>query len=189
MTRARQTGKFNSTLKALATYRSVLSSSILADPEFDKASLACEKQFALQQEAAAAAIRKNALLIKIKIGCSVLAIVLIGVIVTLSIQSNMRSKAIATAIEQGDYQATLKMDPSNTETLAMQKAVEMMRRDFAFHSDKVLSVAISPDGRMIASGGDDGTVKLLNVGDLLDLLKSYREKYSDSSAEEETNEN
>ena len=42
-----------------------------------------------------------------------------------------------------------------------------MIRTFEGHTDWVNSVAFSPDGKLLASGSDDGTIKLWNISDLL----------------------
>ena len=52
----------------------------------------------------------------------------------------------------------------------------ILKRTLTGHSDSVLSVAFSPDGRTLASGSADRTAKLWNVetGELEQTLKGYR---------------
>jgi len=48
-----------------------------------------------------------------------------------------------------------------------------------FHSRRVNSVAISPDGKYIVSGSWDNTIKLWDIktGEMLRTFKEYNEKY------------
>src|SRR5205085_9922949 len=45
------------------------------------------------------------------------------------------------------------------------------RATFSGHSDTVNAVAVSPDGKLVASGSDDDTVRLWNPGDGKEVLR------------------
>ena len=118
---AMQSGTFKLGLAGARGYRDALERSGLVDAAFQKAYDDCGSAMRAKVEAEEAALRQKALLIKLRRGLTAAVILLVVTGVGLAIFSKIRSwlqaSAVATAIENQDWDEVLAMDSDHAEAL------------------------------------------------------------------------
>ncbi|MDC3225078.1 serine/threonine-protein kinase, partial [Mariniblastus sp.] len=163
---AMQTEDYQRGLNLASAYRTTLAGEGLTDGSFNQAYAACQSALNVKLEAAAAAKRQKTMVIRAGIGIAALVVVVITVGAYLAIQSAAKAADnIKNALDNGDYQTALQLEPANLQALSMKKAADIKK---ALDSgDYLAALQLDPTNRQALSmkNAADNLRKALDKGD------------------------